>query len=119
MNKLPTKKLLVTALILGPLLLLGYYVMESHGARDKAESICNGIQLQSDVAETIKVLEASGIPELSAHPSLDELIRRPHYSFPRPDIMVASVPSAFGDRWVCGVRFKDGKAFRKEVRLVD
>jgi hypothetical protein len=118
MNKLPTKKLLVIVLILGPVLLLSYWGMESHIAKDKAESICNDIKLQFDVAETQKVLERSGIPELSPHPSLGELAWQPHYSFPRPDIMVASVPSAFGERWVCGVRFKDGKAIRKEVRLV-
>jgi hypothetical protein len=113
------KKPLVTALILSPLLLLGYYIMESHGARDKAESICNDIKPGAGVAEIRQALEKAGIPELSAHPSLNELVRKPHYSFARPDLMVASIPAAFGERWLCGARLEDGKVIKKEVRPVD
>lgn len=116
LNKLPVKKLAVTALIASPLLLLGYCDMESRNAEEKAESICNTIEPQSGVAEVRKVLEQAGIPALSAHPSLDELVRKPHYSFARQDLMVASIPSAFGERWLCGVRLRDGKVVNKEVR---
>jgi hypothetical protein len=113
------QKILATTLILGALLLLGYDGLESHIAKDKAMSICDAIKRGADVAELREDMSKAGIPELSGHPSLNELVRKPHYSFTRPDLMVASVPAAFGERWLCGARLKDGKVINKEVRAVD
>lgn len=113
------KKLIVTALILIPVLMLGYYAVESRAAKEKALSICNDIKPGFDVAEIRKVLVKAGIPELSAHPSLMELVRQPHYSFPKPGIMVASIPAAFSERWVCGARLQDGRVIKTEIRPVN
>jgi hypothetical protein len=113
------KKVIVTILILIPFLMLGYYALASRAAKEKAAAICNDIKWGYDVAQIREVMTKAGIPELSAHPSLMELVRKPHYSFPRPDIVVASIPAAFWERWVCGARLKDGKVINTEIRPVN
>lgn len=114
-----TKNTTIAAvLILIALLIMGYDELESHMAKDKALAICNDIKLDSDVAAIQKVMDSWGIPQLTAHPSLNELVRQAHYSFPSPDLVVASIPAAFAERWVCGARLNNGKVVKKEVRAV-
>ena len=92
----------------------GSCVMNVKIAQYRAERICSSVELGATYSTAEEILKRDGPPVSKIGSYTDD------YTSIEPDGMAVVYWSWRGfDRWVCNIRFANGKVSEKEVRFID